>query len=148
MKYFKNSSDKQITDFDLIEPIKQVIGNDHMCVNWTETCGEFICKIQKVGFSYLHRVLTSVMCLTSSMTQTRTLLALHQHLRKPLNYKFVVYPSLTESAVHEFFGKLEVKLTNKILYEKFRHPVSMRITSILNITWFIYIEPLHSFFQN
>lgn len=45
IKYFKNSSDKQITDFDLIEPIKQVIGNDHMCVIWTETCGEFICKI-------------------------------------------------------------------------------------------------------
>lgn len=67
MKYFKNFSDKQIIDFDLIELIKQVIGNDYMCVNWIEICGEFICKIQKVGFSYLYRVLILVMCFISFM---------------------------------------------------------------------------------
>lgn len=39
-------------------------------------------------------------------------------------------------------NKLKVKLTSKILYEKIRHPVTNKITSILNGTRFMYIEPL------
>lgn len=50
--------------------------------------------------------------------------------------------SVDESAVHEMINKLKVKLTSKILYEKILHPVENKMTSILNVTRFMYIEPL------
>ena len=50
--------------------------------------------------------------------------------------------SVADSAVHELLDKLKVKLTGKNLYEKIRHPDTKRMTSILNGTRFIYIEPL------
>lgn len=46
--------------------------------------------------------------------------------------------SVADSAVHELLGKLDVKLTSKILYEKIRHPVTKRMTTILNGTKFIH----------
>lgn len=52
--------------------------------------------------------------------------------------------SIDESAVIELLDKLGVKLRSKILYEKIRHPVTNKMTSILNGNRFVYIEPLEN----
>lgn len=95
-----------------------------LCVfNWTETYGEFIWKVQKVGFGFLHRVLTSIMCLTSSMTPTCAFLATTSTSQKTLKLRICGLPfSDADSAEHESFGKLDVKLTIKFCKKKSATP--------------------------
>lgn len=50
--------------------------------------------------------------------------------------------SVDNSAVLELLEKLKVKLKRKIIYEKIRHPVTNKMTSVLNGNRFMYIEPL------
>lgn len=50
--------------------------------------------------------------------------------------------SVDESAVHGMLNNLKAKLTSKILYKRIRHPVTNKMTNILNSTRFMYIEPL------
>ena len=47
--YLKNNDlhvlslvDKELVDFDLIDPVKKIICDDLHCVNWIATCGVFI----------------------------------------------------------------------------------------------------------
>lgn len=52
--------------------------------------------------------------------------------------------SVDESAVVELLDKLGAKLKSKILYEKIRHPVTNKMTSVLNGNRFMYLEPLEN----
>ena len=49
---------------------------------------------------------------------------------------------MDDSAIHELLNKLGVKLTSKIMFEKIRHPITNKMTSVLNGNRFMYIEPL------
>lgn len=50
--------------------------------------------------------------------------------------------SVDDSAILELLEKLEVKPTSKILYEKIRHPITKKMTSVLNGNRFLYIVPM------
>ena len=86
--YLKNNdlrgtSRKQFTDFDLIDPIKRVIGDDLLCVQLTAIYGEFISKIPKADSRSLPEVSILIMYHSHFMIQIHTPLALRQHLKKP-----------------------------------------------------------------
>lgn len=50
--------------------------------------------------------------------------------------------SVDDSDVSELLNNLGCVAKRKILYEKIRHPVSNKMTSVLNGNRFLYIEPL------
>ncbi|KAK3092920.1 hypothetical protein FSP39_008865 [Pinctada imbricata] len=50
--------------------------------------------------------------------------------------------SVNDSALMELLDELHVKPTSKIIYEKIRHQVTKRMTSVLNGTRFFYMDPL------
>ena len=50
--------------------------------------------------------------------------------------------SVDDSAVMELLGKYDVKTKSELKYEKIRHPVTHRMTSVLNGNRFLYISPL------
>lgn len=49
---------------------------------------------------------------------------------------------MDDSAVSELLDKLGCVAKSKIFYESIRHPVSNKMTSVLNGNRFLYIEPL------
>jgi hypothetical protein len=68
---------------------------------------------------------------------------IHNVTEKSLKTRLCGLPlSVDDSAVQELLEKLKVKLKSKIIYEKIRHPVTNRMTSVLNGNRFMYIEPL------
>lgn len=54
---FCNSSEKQITDFDLYDPVKHVIGDDLLCIQLDRNLGESTSKVPKAVSGSSHRVL-------------------------------------------------------------------------------------------
>ena len=50
--------------------------------------------------------------------------------------------SVDDSAVMELLGKYDVTTKSELKYEKIRHPVTHRMTSVLNGNRFLYISPL------
>ncbi|XP_062586979.1 uncharacterized protein LOC134248578 [Saccostrea cucullata] len=146
--YLKNndlrgSLKKQITDFDLIDPIKKVIGDEILCVQIDRNLWRIYLKSTECR----HKLLTQGIDINSVAYQfydtnpyTSGATSVSQ---KTLKLRICGLPlSVADSAVQELLNKLDVKLTSKILYEKIRHPETNRMTSILNGTRFMYIEPL------
>ena len=67
----------------------------------------------------------------------------HNANEKTLKIRICGLPlSVDDSAVYELLDKNDVKTKSKILYEKIRHPVTGKMTSVLNGNRFIYVEPL------
>ena len=53
--------------------------------------------------------------------------------KKPLKIRLCGLPlSVDDSAVNELLEKLEVKPKSKVLYVKIHHPVTLKMTSVLN----------------
>lgn len=68
----------------------------------------------------------------------------HSPTEKTLNIRICGLPlSVDDSAVSELLEKLEVKPKSKVIHEKIRHPITNKMTSVLNGNRFLYIEPLN-----
>ena len=146
--YLKNNdlrgtSRKQFTDFDLIDPIKRVIGDDLLCVQLDRNLWRIYLKNTESRLTLLTRGIdinnvSFPFYDTNPYTSGATSAS-----QKTLKIRICGLPlSVADSSVYELLDKLKVKLTSKILYEKIRHPDTKRMTSILNGTRFMYVEPL------
>ncbi|XP_062583223.1 uncharacterized protein LOC134244991 [Saccostrea cucullata] len=146
--YLRNSdlrSDggKQFTDYELIEPIKRVVGDDLLCVQLDRNLWRIYLKntenrnkllIQGMEINSISYQFYDTNPYTSGAKSAD---------QKTLKLRICGLPlSVSDSSVHEMLDKLCVKLVSKILYEKIRHPETNRMTSILNGTRFMFIEPL------
>nr|XP_011438753.2 uncharacterized protein LOC105336225 [Crassostrea gigas] len=146
--YIKNSDlktnqGKHLTDYDLIDPIKKVIGDDILCVQLDRNLWRVYLKNVESRINLLTRGIeingVSFQFYDSNPYATGA----KSTDQKTLKIRICGLPlSVADSAVHEMLDKLGVKPTSKILYEKIRHPETNRMTSILNGTRFLYIEPL------
>lgn len=57
----------------------------------------------------------------------------HSTTAKTLKIRLCGLPlSVNDSAVSELLDKLEVKPKSKVMYEKIRHPITNKMTSVLN----------------
>ena len=111
--------------------------------NWISTCGVFILQTRKADTSISYRALKSSTLHISYTILTPTPLVQSLSNQKNLKLRIFGLPlSVADSAVCEMFYKLNVKLTSKIMYEKIRDPETKRMTSVLNGTRFLFIEPL------
>lgn len=139
----KTSQGKHLTDYDLIDPIKKVIGDDILCVQLDRNLWRVYLKNVESRIKLLTRGIeingVSFQFYDSNPYATGA----NSTDQKALKIRICGLPlSVADSAVHEMLDKLGVKPTSKILYEKIRHPETNRMTSILNGTKFLYIEPL------
>lgn len=146
--YLKNNDlrsigGKQFTDYDLIEPIKRVIGDDLLCVQLDRNLWRVYLKntenrnkllVQGIEISNISYQFYDTNPYTSGAKTAD---------QKTLKIRVCGLPlSVADTAVLEMLEKLGVKLVSKILYEKIRHPETKRMTSILNGTRFMFVEPL------
>lgn len=139
----KTSQGKHLSDYDLIDPIKKVVGDDILCVQLDRNLWLVYLKNVKGRINLLTRGIeisgVSFQFYDSNPYSTGA----KSTDQRTLKIRICGLPlSVTDSAVHEMLDKLGVKPTSKILYEKNRHPETNRMTSILNGTRFLYIEPL------
>lgn len=64
-------------------------------------------------------------------------------MKKTLKIRICGLPlSVSDISVLELLENLKLDLKSKILYEKIRHPVTKRMTTVLNGNCFVYIAPL------
>lgn len=146
--YLKNSDiqtseDKRLSDYDLIDPIMRVIGDDLHCLQLDRNLWRIYLKTLESRNKLLTQGI-EINDISASFYDTNPYSSGATSVsQQTLKIRICGLPlSVDESAVHEMLNKLKVKLTSKILYEKIRHPVTNKMTSILNGTRFMYIEPL------
>ena len=135
--------DRELLDFDLINPIKKIIGDDLLCVQldrnlWcvylTNADSRYKLLIQGVEINNT----------TYEFYDTKS----YAPGAKSVNQKILklricrLLLSVADSAVCKMLDKLNVKLTKKITNVKIRDPETKRMTSILNDTIFLFTEPL------
>lgn len=145
--YLKNNDlrsigGKPFTDYDLIEPVKQVIGDDLLCVQLDRNLWRVYLKntenrnklpVQGIEISNISYQFYDTNPYTSGAKTTD---------QKTLKIRVCGLPlSVADTAVLEMLEKQGVKLVSKILYEKIRYPEIGRMTSILNGTRFMFVEP-------
>ena len=146
--YLKNNDlqslgDKELVAFDLINPIKKIIGDDLLCVQLDRN----LWRVYLTNAESRYKLLIQGIEINNTTYQfydtnpyTSGAKSVNQ---KTLKLRICGLPlSVADSAVCEMLDKLNVKLTSKIMYEKIRDPETKRMTSILNGTRFLFIEPL------
>ena len=130
-------------DFDLIDPIKKIIGDDLLCVQLDLNLWRVYLTNAESRYKHLIQgieIINTTYQLYDTNPYTSGAKSVNQ---KNLKLRIFGLPlSVADSAVCEMLYKLNVKLTSKIMYEKIRDPETKRMTSVLNGTRFLFIEPL------
>lgn len=148
--YLKDSDvqccdDNRVTDFMLMERVIEVIGNSLHCLQLDRNLWRIYVKTQDSRRKLLTEGI-SVQNISVSIFDTNPYSSgNHDPTVNTLKIRLCGLPlSIDESAVIELLDKLGVKLKSKILYENIRHPVTNKMTSILNGNRFVYVEPLEN----
>ena len=133
----------RITDFDLMESVTAVVGNSLHCLQQDRNLWRFYlrdkenrdkllsdgCKINNISLSFFE----------TNPYSSRN----HNPNEKTLKIRICGLPlSVSDISVLELLENLKLDLKSKILYEKIRHPVTKRMTSVLNGNRFVYVAPL------
>ena len=133
----------RVKDFMLMERVIEVIGDSLHCLQLDRNLWRIYVKTQ----SSREKLLTegiSIQNISLSFFDTNPYSSgNHDPKASTLKIRLCGLPlSVDDSAVLELLNKLGVKLKSKILFEKIRHPVTNKMTSILNGNRFVYSEPL------
>ena len=146
--YLKNgdlqfSEGKRVSDYDLMDPVMSVIGDNLHCIQLDRNLWRIYVKTKESRQKLLTQGI-DINNMSVSFYDTNPYSSGATSVdQKTLKIRICGLPlSVDESAVHELLNKLNVKLVSKVMYEKIRHPETNRMTSVLNGTRFMYIEPL------
>ena len=146
--YLKNSDIQpeegdRITDFELMECVINKIGNDLHCLQLDRNLWRIYTKTTESRSNLIIKGF-EIRDLSVSVYDTNPYYAGIQHPKEEtLKIRICGVPlSVDESAILEMLEKLGVTLKSKIMFEKSRHPVTRKMTSVLNGTRFMYIQPL------
>lgn len=133
----------RITDFDLMESVTTEEGNSLHCLQQDRNLWRFYlkgkesrdkllsdgCEINNISLSFFE---------TNPYSSGN-----HNPNEKTLKIRICGLPlSVSDISVLELLENLKLDLKSKILYEKIRHPVTKRMTTVLNGNCFVYIAPL------
>ncbi|KAK3107169.1 hypothetical protein FSP39_008435 [Pinctada imbricata] len=146
--YLKNSDiqvceSKRITDYELMDYLSRCIGDSLHCLQLDRNLWRIYVKDRDSRNKLLNEGLDIQNIAVSFYDTNPYSSGATDANQRPLKLRISGLPlSVDDSAIHELLIKLEVKLTSKILYEKIRHPVTNKMTSVLNGNRFMYIEPL------
>ena len=148
--YLKDSDvqccdNNRVTDFMLMERVTEVIGNALHCLQLDRNLWRIYVKSQDSRDKLLVEGI-SIQNISVTLFDTNPYSSgNHDPTVKTLKIRLCGVPlSVDETAVVELMDKLGVKPKSKILYEKIRHPVTHKMTSVLNGNRFMYIEPLEN----
>ena len=133
--------DKELVDFDLIDPVKKIICDDLLCVQLDRN----LWRVYLTTAESRYKLLIQGIEINNTTYQfydknpyTSGAKFVNQ---KTLKLRICGVPlSVADSAVCEMLDKLNVKLTSKILYQKMRKPETKRKARILNGTRFLLID--------
>ena len=133
----------RVTDFDLMESVTKVIGNSLHCLQQDRNLWRFYVKDRLSRDKLLSEGLeidnVSIPFFETNPYSSGN----HDPQRKTLKIRICGLPlSVDESAIYELLDNLKCVIKSKIIYEKIRHPVTNKMTSVLNGNRFLYIEPL------
>lgn len=137
------SDEGRVTDFDLMDCVAKVVGNSLHCLQLDRNLWRVylrdVASREKLLTEGIHIQNVSISFFDTNPYSS----GIHNASEKSLKIRLCGLPlSVDDSAVLELLEKLEVKPTSKILYEKIRHPITNKMTSVLNGNRFLYIEPL------
>ena len=146
--YLKKNGDLQfkkgrrLSEYDLMIPMK-VIGDDLHCIQLDRNLWRVYIKTKESRNKLLTQGI-DINNISVSFKNTNPYSSGATSVeQKTLKIRLCGIPlSVDESAVHELLDKLNVKLISKVMYEKIRHQETNRMTSVLNGTRFMYIDPL------
>ena len=133
----------RVTDFDLMESVTKIIGNSLHCLQQDRNLWRFYLKDRSSREKLLSNGLELNNVSISFFDTNPYSSGNHNPNETTLKIRICGLPlSVDDSAVSELLDKLGCVAKSKILYEKIRHPVSNKMTSVLNGNRFLYIEPL------
>ena len=142
-KELQSDQSKKITDYELYEAIHEKVGDKIHCIQlerdlWRVylTCKESRSKLLIEGFEVRN---ISAQIYDSNPYSTGV-----KHPKDPvLKVTINGLPlSVDDSAVYEMLNKFDITIKSDLKYENIRHPITKRMTSVLNGNRFLYITPL------
>ncbi|KAK3085498.1 hypothetical protein FSP39_004247 [Pinctada imbricata] len=146
--YLKNSDlqigdQTRMTDYDLMICVTKQIGDEVHCLQLDRNLWRIYLKTKDARTKLLSEGL-NYKNITVSLYDTNPYSAgINSPDQKTLKVRICGLPlSVDDSVVMELLDNLKIKPTSKIIYEKIRHPVTKRMTSVLNGTRFFYMNPL------
>ena len=137
------ANQKRITDFELMDCVNKCIGDSLHCLQLDRNLWRIYVKDMDSRRKLLTEGVT-IQSVSVSVYDTNPYSSGAKDAKQQtLKLRICGLPlSVDDSAIHELLHKLDVKLTSKIMFEKIRHPVTNKMTSVLNGNRFMYIEPL------
>lgn len=144
-KELQSDQDERIIDYELYEAIREKIGDKIYCIQLERdlqrvylTCMESRSKLQVEGFEVRN---ITVQVYDSNPYSTGAKNPNDQVLKVTINGLPL---SVDDSAVFEMLNNFGVTIKSDLKYENIRHPVTHRMTSVLNGNRFLYIAPLNN----